>query len=78
MKEQKELEGKIASIDGRIEAIKRLRSSQAGPSAVLDAMRERIAMVPGLYLDSVEQGAEGLVFAGSSPDESQVPSLAEV
>jgi len=72
MNEQKELEGKIASIDGRIEAIKKLRSSQAGPSAVLDAMRERIAMVPGLYLDSVEQGPEGLVFSGSSPDESQV------
>jgi uncharacterized protein HemX len=34
MNEQKELEGKIASIDSRIEAIKKLRSSQAGPSAV--------------------------------------------
>ena len=54
MKEQKELETKIQSIDGRIEAIKKLRSSQAGPSAVLDAMRERIAMVPGLYLQSIE------------------------
>ena len=48
MNEQKELETKIASIDGRIEAIKKLRASQAGPSAVLDSMRERIAMVPGL------------------------------
>lgn len=72
MNEQKELEQKIASIDGRIEAIKRLRSSQAGPSAVLDAMRERIAMVPGLYLESVEQAGEGLIFKGNSPDESQV------
>ncbi len=72
MNEQKELEEKIASIDGRIEAIKRLRSSQAGPSAVLDAMRERIAMVPGLYLESVEQSGEGLVLKGNSPDESQV------
>ena len=72
MNEQKELETKIASIDGRIEAIKRLRASQAGPSAVLDAMRERIAMVPGLYLQSVEQTGETLTFKGNSPDESQV------
>ena len=72
MNEQKELEAKIANIDGRIEAIKRLRSSQAGPSAVLDAMRERIAMVPGLYLESVEQAGESLIFKGNSPDESQV------
>jgi Tfp pilus assembly protein PilN len=72
MNEQRELEQKIASIDGRIEAIKKLRSSQAGPSAVLDAMRERIAMVPGLYLESVEQSGDGLVFKGNSPDEAQV------
>jgi Tfp pilus assembly protein PilN len=72
MNEQKELEQRIASIDGRIEAIKRLRASQAGPSAVLDAMRERIAMVPGLYLQSIEQAADGVVLKGHSPDESQV------
>lgn len=72
MNEQKELEQRIAAIDGRIEAIKRLRASQAGPSAVLDAMRERIAMVPGLYLQSIEQAAEGVVLKGHSPDESQV------
>lgn len=70
--EQKDLEGKIASIDARIEAIKRLRASQAGPSAVLDAVRERISMVPGLYLESIEQGDGGLVISGTSPDESQV------
>jgi Tfp pilus assembly protein PilN len=72
MNEQKELEAKIANIDMRIEAIKKLRSSQAGPSAVLDAIRERIAMVPGLYLESVEQSGDGLVLKGNSPDESQV------
>jgi len=72
MNEQKELEAKIANIDGRIEAIKKLRASQAGPSAVLDAMRERIAMVPGLYLESVEQAGESLILKGNSPDESQV------
>ena len=70
--EQKELEQKIQNIDGRIEAIKKLRASQAGPSAVLDAMRERVSMVPGLYLESVEQTGEQLIFKGNSPDEAQV------
>ena len=72
MKEQKELEDKIKSIDMRIEAIKRLRAEQAGPSAVLEALRERIAMVPGLYLQSVEQKGEQMEIKGNSPDESAV------
>jgi Tfp pilus assembly protein PilN len=72
MNEQKDLEEKIKNIDGRIDAIKQLRASQAGPSAVLDAVRERITMVPGLYLESVEQSGDGLVLKGNSPDESQV------
>lgn len=72
MKEQKELEDKIGAIDGRIEAIKRLRASQAGPSAVLEALRERIAMVPGIYLQSVEQKADQIEIKGNSPDEAAV------
>ncbi len=72
MKEQKELETKIAAIDARIEAIKRLRSSQAGPVAVLEAMRERIAMVPGLYLQAIEQTGDKITIKGNSPDESVV------
>src|SRR5438270_6877305 len=48
--EQKDLEAKINAIDARIDAIKKLRANQAGPSAVLEAMKERVAMVPGLYL----------------------------
>jgi len=76
MKEQKELEDKIKAIDMRIEAIKKLRSEQAGPSAVLEALRERIAMVPGLYLQSVEQKVVGeanqIEIKGNSPDESAV------
>jgi Tfp pilus assembly protein PilN len=72
MNEQKDLEQKIANIDARIDQIKKLRASQAGPSAVLDAMRERIAMVPGLYLESVEQAGDTLVIKGNSPDESQI------
>lgn len=72
MNEQKELEAKINNIDARINAIKNLRASQAGPSAVLDALRERIAMTPGLYLESVEQSGETITIKGNSPDEAQV------
>ena len=71
-KEMKDLEQKIQNIDVRINLIKKLRASQAGPSAVLDAMRERIAMTPGLYLESIEQTGEQLTIKGNSPDESAV------
>ncbi|MCY7375966.1 MAG: PilN domain-containing protein [Pyrinomonadaceae bacterium] len=71
-KEMAELKQKTDNITTRIDAIKRLRDSQAGPSAVLEAMRERIAMVPGVYLASVEQTGEQLTIKGDSPDESAV------
>ena len=72
LQEQKDLEAKIQNIDTRIDAIKKLRASQAGPSAVLDSLRERIAMVPGLYLESVEQTGDQMTIKGNSPDESAV------
>ena len=72
MKEQKELEEKIQQIDMRIDAIKKLRNSQAGPSAVLEAVRERIAMIPGLYLESIEQAGDQVTIRGNSPNESAV------
>lgn len=72
MKEQKELETKINNIDARINAIKKLREEQKGPSAVLEALRERIAMVPGLYLQSVEQAGDQVTIKGNSPDEAAV------
>jgi Tfp pilus assembly protein PilN len=72
MAEQRELESKIQQIDGRIDAIKNLRASQAGPSAVLEAMRERLAMVPGLYLQSIEQKGDQIEIKGNSPSESVV------
>jgi Tfp pilus assembly protein PilN len=70
MKEQKELETKITAIDARINAIKDLRSKQAGPSAVLEALRERITMTPGIYLDSVEQKGDQLEIKGTSNEET--------
>ena len=69
MKEQKELEAKIKNIDLRIEAIKKLRSSQAGPSAVLEALRERIKMTPEIHLESVDQQGDQLTIKGSSRNE---------
>lgn len=71
-KEQKELETKINNIDVRVGAIKKLRGSQAGPSAVLESLKERILMTPGIYLESVEQKGEQLTIRGNSPDESAV------
>jgi Tfp pilus assembly protein PilN len=72
MKEQKELETKIAAIDARIAAIKKLREEQKGPSAVLEALRERIAMTPGLYLKTVEQKGATVEISGNSPNEDAV------
>lgn len=71
-KEMNDLEAKIQNIDTRIDAIKKLRASQAGPSAVLEAMRERIAMTPGIYLQSIDQTGDQLTIKGDSPDESAV------
>jgi Tfp pilus assembly protein PilN len=70
--EMNDLDAKIKNIDGRIEAIKKLRGAQAGPSAVLEALKERIGMTPGLYLDSVEQAGDQMTIKGNSPDEQQV------
>jgi Tfp pilus assembly protein PilN len=75
MKEQEELKKKIKDIDDRITAIKKLRDSQAGPSAVLEALRERIMNAPGLYLESVEQKGEQLTIKGNSPDEYVVSNF---
>ena len=72
MKEQKDLETKIAAIDARIAAIKKLREEQKGPSAVLEAIRERISMTPGLFLQSIEQGGDKVTITGNSPSEDAV------
>ncbi len=72
IKEQDELKRKTKSIEDRIDAIKALRSSQQGPSAVLRALKERIDSAPGLYLESVEQKGEELVIKGNSPNEGTV------
>jgi Tfp pilus assembly protein PilN len=59
-KEQQELEKKTKEIQARIDAIKKLRESQQGPSAVLQEIKMRFDAVPGLYLTAIEQ-KEGVV-----------------
>lgn len=71
-KEQAELEKKAQDIQGRIDAIKKLRESQQGPSAVLREIKMRFDSVPGLYLKSLEQKEGELTIKGSSPSESAV------
>jgi Tfp pilus assembly protein PilN len=71
-REQAELEKKAQDIQGRIDAIKRLRESQQGPSAVLREIKLRFDSVPGLYLKSLEQKDGELTIKGISPNESAV------
>jgi Tfp pilus assembly protein PilN len=71
-KEQADLEKKAQDIQGRIDAIKKLRESQQGPSAVLREIKTRFDGVPGLYLKSVEQKDGELTIKGLSPNESSV------
>lgn len=72
IKEQQELENKIKNIETRIDAIKQLRAAQAGPSAVLDSIRERLITSPNVVLDSVEQKESVLMISGSSINEEDV------
>jgi len=71
-REQAELEKKAQDIQVRIDAIKRLRESQQGPSAVLREIKARFDNVPGLYLKSLEQKDGELTIKGISPNESAV------
>jgi len=71
-KEQAELEKKAQDIQGRIDAIKKLRESQQGPGSVLREIKDRFDSVPGLYLKSIEQKDGELTIKGESPNESSV------
>jgi Tfp pilus assembly protein PilN len=71
-REQAELEKKAQDIQGRIDAIKRLRESQQGPSAVLRDIKARFDSIPGLYLKSLEQKDGELTIKGISPNEAAV------
>ena len=71
-REQAELAKKAQDIQGRIDAIKRLRESQQGPSAVLRDIKARFDAIPGLYLKSLEQKDGELTIKGISANEASV------
>jgi Tfp pilus assembly protein PilN len=71
-REQADLDKKSQDIQGRIDAIKRLRESQQGPSAVLRDIKARFDAVPGLYLKSLAQKDGVLTIKGISPNEASV------
>jgi Tfp pilus assembly protein PilN len=71
-REQADLEKKAQDIQGRIDAIKKLREAQQGPSAVLRDIKARFDAVPGLYLKSLAQKDGELTIKGISPNEASV------
>ncbi|MCA1555596.1 MAG: PilN domain-containing protein, partial [Acidobacteria bacterium] len=71
-KEQAELEKKTQEIQTRIDAIKRLRSSQQGPVAVLSAINQRLPKIGDFRLESIEQKGGELILKGDSPNEAAV------
>jgi Tfp pilus assembly protein PilN len=74
-KEQGELEKKTKDVQTRIDAIKRLRSSQKGPVAVLSSINERLPRLPEFFLTTIEQKGEELTVMGNSPNEAAVTSF---
>ena len=76
-KEQQELEKKTKEIQARIDAIKKLRESQQGPSAVLQEIKARFDAVPGLYLTSIEQKDGEITIKGESPNEYSVTKFGQ-
>jgi Tfp pilus assembly protein PilN len=76
-KEQQELEKKTKEIQERIDAIKKLRELQQGPSAVLQEIKARFDAVPGLYLTAIEQKEGEVTIKGESPNEYSVTKFGQ-
>jgi Tfp pilus assembly protein PilN len=76
-REQIELEKKAQEIQARIDAIKRLRESQQGPSAVLQEIKARFDAVPELYLEAIEQRDGEVTIKGLSPNEYTVTKFGQ-
>ena len=76
-KEQMELEKKSKEVQARIDAIKKLRESQQGPSAILAEIKTRFDAVPGLYLTSIEQKEGEVTIRGESPNEYSVTKFGQ-
>jgi Tfp pilus assembly protein PilN len=76
-REQQELEKKTQEIQSRIDAIKKLRESQQGPSAVLLEIKARFDAVPGLYLVAIENKDGEITIRGESPNEYSVTKFGQ-
>jgi Tfp pilus assembly protein PilN len=76
-KEQTELEKKTKEIQARIDAIKKLRESQQGPTALLQEVKARFDSIPGLYLTSVENKDGEITIKGISPNEYSVTKFGQ-
>jgi|SoiMethySBSTD1v2_1073268.scaffolds.fasta_scaffold70656_4 Tfp pilus assembly protein PilN len=76
-KEQADLEKKTKEIQARIDAIKKLRESQQGPTALLQEIKARFDAVPGLYLTSVENKDGEVTIKGLSPNEYAVTKFGQ-
>ena len=76
-KEQMELEKKTKEVQARIDAIKKLRESQQGPSAVLQEIKARFDAVPGLYLTAIENKDGEITIKGESPNEYSVTKFGQ-
>ena len=76
-KEQMELEKKSQEVQARIDAIKKLRESQQGPSAILQEIKMRFDAVPELYLKSIEQKDGEVTIKGESPNEYTVTKFGQ-
>ena len=76
-KEQMELEKKTKEIQARIDAIKKLRESQQGPTAVLQEIKARFDAVPELYLVSIENKEGEITIKGESPNEYAITKFGQ-
>src|SRR6185312_8556215 len=76
-KEQMELEKKSKEVQARIDAVKKLRESQQGPSAVLQEIKARFDAVPGLYLTAIENKDGEITIKGESPNEYSVTKFGQ-
>src|SRR5215218_11511842 len=76
-KEQMEMEKKSKEVQARIDAIKKLRDSQQGPSAILQEIKARFDAVPGLYLTSIENKDGEITIKGESPNEYAVTKFGQ-
>jgi len=74
--EQQELEKKLKEIQTRIDAIKRLRTSQQGPVSLLSQVNSRLPSDPDFRLLAVEQKGGDLTIEGQSPNEYAVTQFA--